>query len=82
MPLSKTYGLILESQGFKKEALEVYLKLFELNPNDKEIKENIKRLQQRKQFEGVNILKLNEFNNINKENRYEFENYLKDFKWI
>ena len=82
MPLSKTYALILESQGFKEEALEVYFKLLELNPNDKEIKENIKRLQNRTRFEGVNILKLNEFNHINEETRYEFENYLKDFKWI
>ena len=82
MPLSKTYALILESQGFKEEALDVYFKLLELNPNDKEIKKNIKRLQNRTRFEGVNILKLKEFDKIDEKNRFDFETYLKDFKWI
>ena len=82
MLLNKTYALILESQGFKNEALEIYKKLLKTNPNDKELKQNIKRLQKKENFEGVNILKLKEFENINQENRYEFENYLKDFKWI
>ena len=82
MPLSKIYALILESQGFKEEALDVYFKLLELNPNDEEIKKEILRLQKRNKFEGVNILKLDEFNQINEHNRYEFEKYLKDFKWI
>ena len=82
MPLTKTYAQILESQGFKQEALEVYQKLLEKHPNDKELIKHIKRLQQRKKFEGVNILKLKEFNEINSQNRYDFENYLKDFKWI
>jgi len=82
MPQTKTYALVLESQGFKKEALEIYKKLIKSNPKDTELKENIKRLQTRKKFEGVNILKLEEFNKITKENRYDFENYLKDFKWI
>ena len=82
MPLTKTYAQILESQGFKQEALEIYQKLLEKYPNDKELIKNIKRLQKRKKFEGVNILKLKEFNEINSQNRYDFENYLKDFKWI
>ena len=82
MPLTKTYARILESQGFKKDALEIYKKLLKLNPNDKELKKNIKRLQERKKFEGVNILKLEEFDKINEKNRFDFENYLKDLKWI
>jgi len=82
MPLTKTYAQILESQGFKKDALEIYEKLLKLNTNDDEIKKNIKRLKERKKFEGANILKLQEFDKINKQNRYDFENWLKDFKWI
>jgi len=82
MPLTKTYAQILESQGFKKDALEIYEKLLKLNTNDDEIKKNIKRLKERKKFEGANILKLQEFDKINEQNRYDFENWLKDFKWI
>ena len=79
MHLNKTYALILESQGFKKEALEIYKKLLEKYPNDKEISESIKRLTKRKKFDGVNILKLKEFNEINQKNRYEFEKWLSEF---
>jgi len=82
MPLTKTYAQILESQGFKKDALEIYEKLLKLNTDDDEIKKNIKRLKERKKFEGANILKLQEFDKINEQNRYDFENWLKDFKWI
>jgi len=81
MPLSKTYAEILLSQGFKNEAIEVYKKLLEKNPEDKEIIEILKALKKRRKFEGVNILKLKEFDNINQKNRYEFENYLKELKW-
>ncbi len=79
MPLTKTYAKILESQGFKHEALEIYKKLLKKYPEDKEIKESIKRLQTRKKFEGVNIIKLKEFDNINQKNRYEFEKWLSEF---
>ena len=82
MPLSKTYAEILLSQGFKDEAIEVYEKLLEKNPNDKEIIEALNRLKKRRKFEGVNVLRLKEFENINQKNRYEFEKYLKDMKWI
>jgi len=82
MPLTKTYARILESQGFKKEALSVYKKLLKLNPNDKEIIEAIQRLSKRKKFKGVNILKLKEFDEINQKNRFEFEKYLSEMKWI
>ncbi|GAB6046145.1 hypothetical protein JCM11957_17440 [Caminibacter profundus] len=79
MPLTKTYAKILESQGFKREALSIYQKLLKKYPNDKELLESIERLKKRKKFSGVNILKLNEFNNINQKNRYEFEKWLSEF---
>ncbi len=79
MPLSKRYALILESQGFKKEALSVYKKLLKKHPDDEEIIESIKRLELRGKFKGVNILKLKEFDNINQKNRYEFEKWLSEF---
>jgi len=82
MPLSKTYAEILISQGFKSEAVEVYRKLLEKNPDDSEIKEALERLMKRKKFEGVNVLKLKEFENINQKTRYQFEEWLKDLKWI
>jgi hypothetical protein len=69
---TKTYALILESQGFFKEALEIYESL----KKDKEVLEAIKRLKQRKKFNGINILKLKDFDNINQKNRYEFEKWL------
>ncbi len=81
MPLSKTYAEILASQGFKSEAIEVYEKLLLKNPNDKEIIEALNRLKKRKRFNGVNILKLKEFDEINQKNRYEFEKWLKELKW-
>jgi len=82
MPLSKTYAQILLSQGFKNEAIEVYKKLLEKTPEDKEIIEALNSLKKRRRFEGVNVLKLKEFDNINQKNRFEFEKYLKEMKWI
>ncbi len=82
MPLTKTYARILESQGFKNEALEIYQKLLKQNPKDKELIENINRLLQRKKFNGVNMLKLKEFDSLNEKNRFEFEKWLKEMKWI
>ena len=82
MPVSKIYAEILLSQGYKTEALEVYKKLLKQNPDDEEIIEAIKRLTKRKTFKGVNVLKLKEFDNITQENRYEFEHWLKELKWI
>jgi len=79
---NKTYALILESQGFFKEALEIYEKLLLKNPANTSIKKEINRLLKRNKFEEVNILKLKEFENINEKNRYEFESYLKEMKWI
>jgi hypothetical protein len=69
---TKTYAKLLESQGFKQEALEIYESL----PKDKEVTEAIKRLKQRKKFNGVNVIKLKEFDEINQKNRYEFEKWL------
>jgi hypothetical protein len=70
---TKTYAKLLESQGFKQEALEIYESL----PKDKEVTEAIQRLKERKKFSGVNIIKLKEFDNINQKNRFEFEEWLK-----
>jgi ribosomal protein L4 len=69
---TKTYAKILESQGFKKEALEIYESL----EKDDEVIEAIKRLKQRKKFNGINVLKLKEFDNITLKNRFEFEKWL------
>jgi len=79
MPLTKTktYARILETQGFKQEALEIYEELLKEN-NDPEIVEAIERLKKRKFFEGVNVLKLKEFNEINQLNRYDFEKWLSE----
>ena len=82
MPLSKTYAQILLSQGFKDEAIEIYEKLLEKNPKDKEIIDILNSLKKRRTFEGVNVLKLKEFDDINEENRFEFEKWLKEMKWI
>ena len=73
---TKIYAIILESQGFKKEALEIYEFLLEKNKNDKEIIETIRRLKTRKKINGVNIVKLKEFNELDNDNRYEFEKWL------
>jgi uncharacterized protein HemY len=79
MPLTKTktYARILETQGFKQEALEIYEELLKEN-NDPEILEAIERLKKRRFFEGVNVLRLKEFNEINQLNRYEFEKWLSE----
>jgi uncharacterized protein HemY len=79
MPLikTKTYAQILEMQGFKEEALAIYEELLKEN-EDEEIKEAIKRLKKKNQFEGVNFEKLKEFDNINEENRYTFEIWLSE----
>jgi len=79
MPLTKTktYARILETQGFKEEALEIYEELLK-ESNDPEISEAIERLKKRKFFEGVNVLKLKEFNEINQINRYDFEKWLSE----
>jgi hypothetical protein len=70
---TKAYALILESQGFFKEDLEIYKSL----KKDDEIIEAINRLSgKRKKFKNVNIIKLKEFENINQKNRYEFEKWL------
>ena len=75
---TKIYAKILESQGFKEEALKIYKLLLKENKNDKEIIETIKRLKTRKKFDGVNIVRLKEFNEINDENRYKFEKWLSE----
>ena len=78
MPLTKIYAQILESQGFKNEALEIYEALLKQDPENNEIKEAVRRLKHRRKFKGVNIYKLKEFDNINQKNRYEFEKWLSE----
>ena len=73
---TKTYAKILESQGFKKEALKIYEELLEKNKEDEEIINAIKRLKTRKKIDGINIVKLKEFDEIDNTNRYEFEKWL------
>ena len=73
---TKTYAKILESQGFKEEALKIYEQLLKENKNDKEIIKATQRLKARKKFDEANIIKLKEFNEINDKNRYEFEKWL------
>jgi uncharacterized protein HemY len=79
MPLTKTktYAQILETQGFKEEALAIYEELLK-KEYDKEIEEAIQRLKKRKSFDNVNLLRLKEFDNINQLNRYEFEKWLSE----
>jgi hypothetical protein len=79
MQQTKIYAQILEYQGFKQEALNIYQNLAKKYPKDKEILEAIKRLTHKKKFKGVNIIKLNEFNNLNQINRFEFEKWLSEF---
>ena len=74
---TKTYAQILEMQGFKEEALAIYEELAKINP-DREILEAIERLKKRQIFEGVNLEKLKEFDNINSENRFKFEKWLSE----
>jgi len=55
MQQNKTYAKILESQGFFKEAFAIYKNLLKEYPNDKEIKQALKRLKKyRESFDGVN----------------------------
>lgn len=75
---TKTYAKILESQGFKKEALKIYEELLEKNKEDEEIINAIKRLKTRKKIDGINIVKLKEFDEIDNTNRYEFEKWLSE----
>ncbi len=72
---SKLYADILYSQGFFEEALNVYVSLIEKNPNDKDVLYRIKSLTSRKKFK-TDIIKLEEFKNINNSNKIEFEKWL------
>ena len=62
---TKTYAKLLENQGFFSEALEVYKKLLEKSPDDKEIKENIQK------YKGINLKVLEYFVRMEKEQDYE-----------
>ena len=79
MQQTKIYAQILENQGYKNEALEIYKELLNENPEDKELIEAIDRLTKKKKFDGVNLIKLKEFENVTQKNRYEFEKWLSEF---
>jgi len=81
MQQNKTYAKILESQGFFKEAFEIYKKLLKENPNDIDIKNALKRLKKiRKKFNGVDEKAKEFFIKMNENQFYEFEKWLiKDF---
>jgi tetratricopeptide (TPR) repeat protein len=72
------YAQILESQGFVKEALDIYEQLLKKNPNNKEINESIHRLKNsRKKFENVDIKKRDFFINMKSEKDFiKFEEWL------
>jgi tetratricopeptide (TPR) repeat protein len=78
MQQNKTYAKILESQGFFKEAFEIYKKLLAKNPNDIEIKKALKRLKKyRSKFEGVNREMRDFFIYMNSEEEFrKFEEWL------
>lgn len=80
MPLNKTvtYAQILESQGFKQEALDIYAILLEKHPDDIEIKESIDRLEKkRKHFQGVNQKRKDHFIHMESDEAFEeFEKWL------
>ena len=80
MPLikTKTYADILLRQGQKDEALAIYKEIYE-KTKDENIKKLIDELMSFKKFDGVNVIKLKEFDNINQKNRYEFEKWLSEF---
>jgi len=81
MQQNKTYAQILESQGFFKEAFVIYKTLLQKNPQDKEIKEALKRLKKiRTKFRGINQKALNFFIKMDESQFNEFEEWLiKDF---
>jgi len=76
MLISRQYAKVLESQGFKEEALKIYE---ELQKKGEDVDEDIQRLTKKRKFKGVNIIKLREFNEINQKNRYQFEKWLSEF---
>jgi len=74
---NKTYARILESQGFFDEAFVIYKNLLQKNPNDKEIKESLKRLKKiRTKFNGVDKKAKEYFIKMNESQFYEFEKWL------
>jgi len=72
------YAQILQSQGFTKEALEIYENLLKQNPNDKNLQETINSLKNsRKKFKGVDIKKRDFFIKMkSKKDFKKFEEWL------
>jgi len=78
MRQNKTYAKILESQGFFKDAFAIYKNLLQMYPNDKEIKQALKRLKKyRSSFDGVNKEMKDFFIYMQSEEEYrKFEEWL------
>ena len=77
MQQNKLYAQILESQGFSKEAFEIYKKLLQQNPNDIEIKNSLKRLKKIKpKFKATNKKALEFFIKMKENRYYDFEKWL------
>jgi len=78
MQQNKTYAEILESQGFFEEAFAIYKNLLQTNPNDKDIKQALKRLKKyRSKFDGVNEKMRDFFITMQYDNEYrKFEEWL------
>ena len=78
MQQNKTYAKILEQQGFFNEAFVLYKKLLKKYPNDKEIKQALKRLKKyRSSFDGVNTKMRDFFIYMQDENEFrKFEEWL------
>lgn len=72
------YAQILESQGFVKEALEIYEQLLEADSTNEDLKKTINRLKnRRKNFNGADIKKKNFFIKM-KSNK----DFIKFEKWL
>jgi len=77
MQQNKLYAQILESQGFFEEASVIYKQLLQQNPNDKEIKDSLKRLKKiRTRFKGTNKKALEFFIKMKENKYYDFEKWL------
>jgi len=62
---TKTYAKLLEDQGYFLEAVKVYKELLKKSPEDKQIKEALKR------YKDVNLKVLEFFTRMEKKSDYE-----------
>jgi|SaaInl8_150m_RNA_FD_contig_61_590145_length_1935_multi_9_in_0_out_0_3 tetratricopeptide (TPR) repeat protein len=79
MPVkTMTLAHLYEAQGHKEDALKIYKKILETDPDNHKVRVSIKRLEgKRKQFSNVNHEMLNFFTVMDSEAEYaEFERWL------